>query len=216
MKQRYPFSAHSESDVAIADFREFFKAQGIAERFFDSYLKPFVSGTAGQYQLRRMDGRGLPLSRELLLQMSHAQTIRRSFFAENPNEPKVLFKLEPYSLDSSLGRADFRFGNQQMEYRHGPIVQTAFSWPTEANEGRTSLVVEELGGRKVGIEKNTGPWSLFRLLDLMSVDYHSGRDVLMLKADLGGLRTNYLLHSQRSPNPFDLDQLRSFKLPATL
>ena len=136
--------------------------------------------------------------------------------AENPNEPKVLFKLEPYSLDSSLGRADFRFGNQQMEYRHGPIVQTAFSWPAESNEGRTSLVVEELGGRKVGIEKNTGPWSLFRLLDLMSVDYHSGRDVLMLKADLGGLRANYLLHSQRSPNPFDLDQLRSFKLPATL
>ncbi len=216
LKQRYPFTAHSESDVAIADFREFFKSQGIAQRFFDGYLKPFVSGSAGQYRLRQVDGRGLPLSREFLLQMSHAQTIRRSFFAENPNEPKVLFKLEPYSLDSSLGRADFRFGSQQLEYRHGPIVQTAFSWPAEADEGRSSLVVEELSGRRVGIEKNSGPWSLFRLLDLMSVDYHSGRDVLMLKADLGGLRANYLLHSQRSPNPFDLGLLRSFKLPATL
>jgi len=61
--------------------------------------------------------------------MSRAQTIRRSFFAANPNEPLILFKLAPYSLDSSLGRADFRFGNQQMEYRHGPIVQTAFRWP---------------------------------------------------------------------------------------
>ncbi|MCU1718983.1 type VI secretion system membrane subunit TssM [Pseudomonas sp. 5P_3.1_Bac2] len=216
LKQRYPFNAHSESDVAIADFREFFKSQGIAERFFDSYLKPFVSGSAGQYQVRRVDGRGLPLSREFLLQMSYAQNIRRSFFAETPNEPKVLFKLEPYSLDSSLSRADFRFGSQQMEYRHGPIVQTAFSWPADADEGRTSLVVEELGGRKVGIEKNTGPWSLFRFLDLMSVDYHSGRDVLMIKANLGGLRANYLLHSQRSPNPFDLAQLRDFKLPAVL
>ena len=216
LKQRYPFSAHSESEVAIADFREFFKGQGIAQRFFDGYLKPFVSGSAGQYRLRQVDGRGLPLSREFLLQMSHAQTIRRSFFAEDPNEPKVLFKLEPYSLDSSLSRADFRFGSRQLEYRHGPIVQTAFHWPAEADEGRTSLVVEELGGRRVGIEKNTGPWSLFRLLDLMKVDYHSGRDVLMLKADLGGLRANYLLHSQRSPNPFDLGLLRSFKLPATL
>ncbi|UTW05804.1 type VI secretion system membrane subunit TssM [Pseudomonas benzenivorans] len=216
LKQRYPFSAHSESEVAIADFREFFKGQGIAQRFFDGYLKPFVSGSAGQYRLRQVDGRGLPLSREFLLQMSHAQTIRHSFFAEDPNAPKVLFKLEPYSLDSSLSRADFRFGSQQLEYRHGPIVQTAFSWPAEADEGRTSLVVEELGGRRVGIEKNTGPWSLFRLLDLMQVDYHSGRDVLMLKADLGGLRANYLLHSQRSPNPFDLGLLRSFKLPATL
>ncbi|MDH1263858.1 type VI secretion system membrane subunit TssM [Pseudomonas sp. GD03944] len=216
LKQRYPFSAHSESDVAVADFREFFKAQGIAERFFDSYLRPFVSGSADEYRLRRVDGRGLPLSREFLLQMSRAQVIRRSFFAENPAEPQVLFKLEPYSLDSSLSRADFRFGKQQLEYRHGPIVATSFRWPAAAEEDRTSLVVEELGGRRVGIEKNTGPWSLFRLLDLMDVDYHSGRDVLILKADLGGLRANYLLHSQRSPNPFDIGMLRSFKLPAML
>ncbi|MDH1619931.1 type VI secretion system membrane subunit TssM [Pseudomonas chengduensis] len=216
LKQRYPFTAHSESDVAVADFREFFKAQGIAERFFDQYLRPFVSGSADEYRLRRVDGRGLPLSREFLLQMSRAQVIRRSFFAENPAEPQVLFKLEPYSLDSSLSRADFRFGKQQLEYRHGPIVATAFRWPAASEEDRTSLVVEELGGRRVGIEKNTGPWSLFRLLDLMDVDYHSGRDVLILKANLGGLHANYLLHSQRSPNPFDIGLLRSFKLPATL
>lgn len=216
LRQRYPFNAHSESDVALADFREFFKAQGTADSFFDRYLKPFVVGGAGQYRLRRVDGRGMPLSEEFLAQMGRAQTIRRSFFTENPNEPLILFKLEPFSLDSSLGRADFRFGKQQMEYRHGPIVQTAFRWPAEGDEGRTSLVVEELGGRRVGIEKNTGPWSLFRLLDLMEVDYHSGRDVLMLKANLGGLRANYLLHSQRSPNPFDIDLLRGFKLPTTL
>lgn len=216
LRQRYPFSVKSESDVAIADFREFFKAQGVADGFFDRYLKAFVSGSAGHYQLRRIDGRGLPLSSDFLSQMGNAQTIRRSFFAENPNEPQIRFKLEPYSLDSSLGRANFRFGDQQMEYRHGPILQTAFSWPAEAEEGRTSLVVEELGGRRVGIEKNSGPWSLFRLLDLMQVDYHSGRDVLMLKANLDGRNANYLLHSQRSPNPFDIAMLRGFKLPATL
>ncbi|AYC34909.1 type VI secretion system membrane subunit TssM [Pseudomonas cavernae] len=216
LKQRYPFSAHSESDVALADFREFFKHQGIAEQFFDSYLKPFVSGSAGDYQLRHIDGRSLPLSREFLAQMGQAQAIRRSFFAENPVEPLVRFKLEPYSLDSSLGRADFRLGDQQLEYRHGPIAQADFRWPAEAGEGRTSLVVEELGGRRVGIEKNSGPWSLFRLLDLMQTEYHSGRDVLMVKANLGGLHANYLLHSQRAPNPFDIAMLRNFKLPANL
>ena len=216
LRQRYPFSAHSESEVALADFREFFKAQGVADSFFERYLKPFVSGSAGQYRLRQVDGRGLPLSRDFLAQMSHAQTIRRSFFAEDPDQPQVPFTLEPYSLDSSLGRADFRFGDQQLEYRHGPIVQTAFRWPADADAGRTSLVVEELGGRRVGIEQNTGPWSLFRLLDLMEVDYHSGRDVLMVKANLGGRHANYLLHSQRSPNPCDSALLRDFKLPAML
>lgn len=216
LKQRYPFSAHSESDVAVADFKEFFKAQGLAQSFIDTYLQPFVSNASGQYQLRRVDGRGLPLSRDFLRQLSRVQAIRAGFFAENANEPSIAFKLEPYSLDSNVGRADFRFGSSTMEYRHGPIVQTAFRWPAGTDEGRASLVVEALNGEKVGIEKNSGPWSLFRLIDLMKVDYHSGRDVLMLKANLGGLHANYLLHAQRAPSPFDIATLRNFDLPATL
>ena len=204
------------SDVDLADFRAFFKEQGIADAFFERYLSPFVSGSAGKYQLRRVDGRALPISREFLGQMTRVQTIRRSFFAEDPNEPSILFKLEPYSLDSSLGRASFRYGNQQMEYRHGPIVQSSFRWPSRAEEERISLVVEDLGGRRMGMEQRSGTWSLFRLLDQMEVDYHTDRDVLLLKASLGGLRANYLLHSQRAPNPFDVSVLRGFELPARL
>ncbi|MGV2464698.1 UNVERIFIED_CONTAM: type VI secretion IcmF C-terminal domain-containing protein, partial [Pseudomonas aeruginosa] len=70
--------------------------------------------------------------------------------------------------------------------------------------------------RPVGIERNTGPWSLFRLFDLMQTEYLSGRDVMVLKADLGGLRANYLLLAQRTPNPFDLAVLRSFRMPVQL
>ena len=71
-------------------------------------------------------------------------------------------------------------------------------------------------GRPVGIEKNTGPWSLFRLLDLMETEPLQGRDVLVLKSEVGGLRVNHLLITQRSPNPFDLAALRRFRLPAQL
>lgn len=214
--QRYPFNPSSTSDVALADFRNFFKTQGTVDTFFERYIKPFVSDSSGHYQLRRVEGHSLPLSQALLTQLDKVRTIRHSFFTENPNEPLILFKLEPYSLDSNLGRADFRLGKQQMEYRHGPIVQTAFRWPDKDDEGRTSLMVEEIGGKKIGIEKNTGPWSMFRLLDVVEVDYHSGRDVLLIKANLDGRRASYLLHSQRSPNPFDVDLLRSFKLPTAL
>jgi len=216
LHKRYPFDAHSSSDVAISDFREFFKAQGVADRFFDNYMRPFVAGTPGNYRLKSIDGRSLPMSKLYLTQMGHVQVIRQSFFAHNPNEPQVHFKLEPYTLDPTVSRAEFRFGNQQMEYRHGPIVPVSFSWPTDAEDGRTSLVLERMVGRPIGIEKNTGPWSLFRLFDLMQTEYLKGRDVMVLKADVGGLRANYLLLAQRSPNPFDVDALRNFRLPAQL
>ena len=216
LKQRYPFDAHSSSDVALNDFREFFKAQGLADQFFDTWMKPFVSRDAGSYRLRSMDGKSLPMSRVYVEQMATAQVIRQGFFAQNPSEPQVQFTLEPYSLDTSVSRSQLRFGDQMIEYRHGPTVPMNFQWPTLADNGRTSLVLEKNVGRPIGIEKNTGPWSLFRVLDLMQIDYLSGRDVMLLKADVGGLRADYVLMSQRTPNPFDLQTLRSFRLPAQL
>jgi type VI secretion system protein ImpL len=216
LDKRYPFHAHSDSDVALEDFREFFKAQGIAERFFDSCLKPFVSGEPGRYRLRSVDGYSVPMSRAWLDQMSSVHAIRKSFFANAADQPQVQFKLEPYTLDPAVSRAEFRLGDQVAEYRHGPVLATAFTWPTEVDAGRTALVLDRMEGRPLGIEKNTGPWSLFRLLDLMETESLHGRDVLMLKAEVGGLRAHYLLMAQRSPNPFDLTALRRFRLPAQL
>jgi type VI secretion system protein ImpL len=60
------------------------------------------------------------------------------------------------------------------------------------------------------------PWSLLRLIERMETQPHSGRDVLMLKANLEERRVNYLLMTQRSPNPFELGDLRGLKLPAVL
>ena len=216
LAKRYPFNAASESDVAMTDFREFFKGQGVAERFFDDYLRPFVKGESNHYRLRSVDGRSLPVSPNSLSQMSRVHSIRRSFFSEDPEQPLIKFSLEPYSLDQSLSRADFQFGDKQLEYRHGPIVPLALQWPDEADNGIASLIVEHPTGRRVGFQENTWPWSLFRLIERLESEPHSGRDVLMLKADLEGRRVNYLLMSQRSPSPFEMKDLRGFKLPAVL
>ncbi|KTS76620.1 type VI secretion protein VasK [Pseudomonas oryzihabitans] len=216
LDKRYPFKADSESDVSLADFREFFKAQGTADTFFDTYLKPFViRGDGDAYRPRAIDGHSLPLSREFLAQMGRTQQIRRGFFAENPAEPGIVFKLEPYSLDPSLTRADLSIGKDRLEYRHGPIVAATFRWP-QNDALRTTLVLEELGGRRVGLEQDGSAWSLFRLLDRLKLQQHSARDVMLVQADLEGRHAGYLLSSQRSPNPFDLATLRGFKLPERL
>lgn len=216
IKQRYPFNAHASSDVALDDFHEFFRPQGVMARFFDGYLRPFVSGDVGRYRLLSLDGRSLPMSRALLDQWGRVQVIRRGFFADDQGPPQVRFTLAPYSLDSTVSRAIFRFGGQQMEYRHGPIVPMAFQWPAETEEGRSSLVLERGVERPLGIEQNTGLWSLFRLFDLMQSEPLSGRDVRVLKADLGGLRANYLLTSQSTSSPFDLATWRTFRIPEQL
>ncbi|AAO56059.1 type VI secretion system membrane subunit TssM [Pseudomonas syringae group genomosp. 3] len=216
LDKRYPFHAHSSSDVALEDFREFFGPQGIAERFFDNYLRPFVSGSPGNLRLRTLDGYSLPMSRAYLHQMAGVHDIRKSFFSTHTPEPQVQFTLEPYTLDPGVRRAEFRLGDQSLEYRHGPIVPMGFKWPAGIDNGRASLVMDGRLGRPLGIEKNNGPWSLFRLFDLMQTEPLQGRDVLLLKADVGGMRAHYLLSSLRAPNPFDMTALRGFRMPAQL
>jgi type VI secretion system protein ImpL len=93
----------------------------------------------------------------------------------------------------------------------------AFEWPTDADNGRSSLVLERgAEQRPLGIEKNTGAWSLFRFFDLLQKEPASGRSAQLYKADLAGLRANYLLTSQRTPSPFDMEAWRTFRLPEQL
>lgn len=113
--------------------------------------------------------------------------------------------LEP-SKASIRRRAEFRFDGQSAEYRHGPIAPMSFKWPSDADGGRNYLVLEKMAGRPVELNAIPGPWSLFRLFDLMQTEYLSGRDVMVLKATQRPARI-YLLLAQRTLNPFDLKVL---------
>lgn len=155
------------------------------------------------------------MSRLLLDQLSKVQLIRRGFFSEQ-GELSVRFSLAPYSLDQAVNRAILRLGDQQLEYRHGPIVPMTFQWPVEGDNGRSSLVLERGAERPLGIERNSGAWSVFRLFDLLHSEPASGRDAQVLKSDLAGLRANYLLTSQRTPSPFQMADWRTFRLPEQL
>ncbi|MBK3478588.1 type VI secretion system membrane subunit TssM [Pseudomonas sp. MF6751] len=215
--RRYPFHANASNDVALHDFQEFFKPRGVMARFYENYLRPFISVDGTRYRLSGLDGQSLPVSRSLLEQLTKTQAIRRGFFTEDTEELSVRFTVAPYSLDPSISRAILRVGDQQLEYRHGPIVPVAFRWPTDADNGRSSLVLEKgTEQRPLGIEKNTGAWSLFRFLDQLQREPASGQNAQVFKADLAGLRVTYLLTSQRTPVPFDVDTWRTFRLPEQL
>jgi len=50
----------------------------------------------------------------------------------------------------------------------------------------------------------------------MQTEGLAGRDVVGLKADVGGRRANYLLSSERRPSAFDMGVLRTFRMPVQL
>lgn len=211
--RRFPFKDNTEREVEVLDFQAFFKRDGMADSFYDKYLKPFA--IEGEHRLRVVDGHSLPVSPHTLRQLGKVRSIQSSFFADTSDQLGISFRLQPYSLDAAVGRATFTLGDTQLEYRHGPIMTKEFHWPVTAENGVARLVTERFDGKAVGFEETAGAWSLFRLLGRMESEPHRGRDMTILKAEIAGARVNYVL-STRQPNPFDTGTLRGFALPMAL
>lgn len=213
IRGRYPFNGKANTDVAMSDFVRFFKVGGIMDSFYESNLKPFVSTNGSYYQVKTIDGRGLPISSASLAQFRVVRVIQGGLFSENPEHPTVSFKLEPHFLEVTLSRVILQIGDQKIEYRHGPILSNRFTWPTEnADTSVVSEKFEDLSGNRTLYQTEPGAWSLFRFIDQMEISYASGRDVMILKTNVDGKYANYLLSTQRSPNPFDVKIYRAFAL----
>lgn len=213
IKGRYPFNNRTDIDVAMSDFTRFFKVNGVMDNFYENNLKPFVSINGNYYQVKTIDGRGLPIARTTLAQFRILKVLQAGLFRENPEQPAVSFKLEPHFLEATLSRVILKIGNQKMEYRHGPILSSKFTWPDEsADSSIVSEKFEDLTGNKTLYQTEPGAWSLFRFIDQMEISYMSGRDVMILKTQVDGKYANYLLSTQRSPNPFDVKLYRAFEL----
>ena len=86
--------------------------------------------------------------------------------------------------------------------------------PREAREQLVAYYQRYYSGT-AGLAESNRPFQYFAAPPSFG-ELDAGAAFDVLKANLAGLRANYLLHSQRSPNPFDIALLRDFKLPAML
>ena len=81
--------------------QNFFKPEGIHDRFVQKYIAPFVE-VDDEWGVKRLDGRGLSIAPESIDQMRRAVRIKGMLFAINPTSPSFSFKMKPYRMDSSV------------------------------------------------------------------------------------------------------------------
>lgn len=212
---RYPF-ANSEQDTNLADFNAFFHKGGAVASFYQNTLAPFVTYSHDTMKVRLINGKGLNLSAEFLHQFANAIQIKNTFYTQSQKNLSVGFSLSPFELDASAQQAEFNFGANKLLYRHGPRQKSSLQWPTKDERQYVSFVLKDLAGTKVVKHQSTGPWALFRLLDSFKVDQYKGKDVLKIDLQNKGMNAQYLLHAERTPNPFDRRLLNQFTLPESI
>lgn len=211
---RYPFAKNTPQDVLMADFGKVFAANGIADQFFNTSLRPFVDTAAVQWKELSSD-KALGLSAASIRQFQIASKIRDAFFPNGGAVPQVQFELKPISLDDKVGTFRLNIEGQELVYRHGPEQLTKFQWPGTNNSAGVRVVFEGLDGKQVSKSKE-GAWALFRMFDEFNIESTGLPDRFNLSIQLEGYSAKFELRAASVNNPFGISEYQSFRCPESL
>lgn len=217
---RYPLHRNADDELAVYDFAEFFKPQGVLDTFAGEYLAAFVDRRRG-WRARSLDGYNIGLSSAAVGQLRRADTIRQVFFRENPASPAVSFEIKPWRMDDRVARFELNLGTQQISYAHGPKLWRAMSWPGGGDASHVRIVFEDLEYRSVS-RTYEGPWAWFRALDAARVESAGATNVYRVSFDLATgsgeqpYEARFDIRAKSVDNPFGADLLGRFRLPERL
>lgn len=221
---RYPLQRSSMDDLALFDFSEFFKPEGIMDKFYAEIIKPFVSTRKG-WKNRVVDNYSLGLRSETLKQIRRAQQIKKIYFKKNPSVPNISFQLKPYRMDKTDARFWLELGDQRISYNHGPKFWKDLHWSGEDENNRVRIVFEDLDEKH--IEKSFhGPWAWFKLQDQSDLTKTKKTNVYLVTYSISESRgkkktkidhsIKFLIKAKSVNNPFSQNVLASFKCPASI
>jgi type VI secretion system protein ImpL len=210
---RYPFHKGAQQDVLLADFAKILAPSGLIDQFFQTNLKTFIDTSKPVWTELAAD-KPLQLSQSAIRQFQLAAHIRDAFFAVG-TVPQVQFELKPQSLDATVGTFRLQIEGQEVVYRHGPEQSTTLKWPGPNPSQGVRMVFETLDGKQVSRSKE-GTWAFFRLLDEASIISTSTPEKFNLIFKLDGMSAGYELRAASVSNPFNLQDLQSFRCPSSL
>lgn len=215
VRGRYPFETGAESEISIGDFTRLFAPNGLMDKFFNTHLRTLVDTSGARWRWNSVGGTGLGIPNSVLVSFQNAAQIRDAFFPDGGQTPNVTLQVTPSTLDPKATGVLLTSGGQQVEYRHGPQWPTALQWPAgEANA--VSRVVFEVSGSNANPQgmTQTGPWSLFRLVDKGAMSA-VGSDTARISFTADGHTAVFEVRSSTSLNPLVLKELRNFRCPTS-
>ncbi len=211
---RYPLASGVDAEMSLYDFSEFFKPDGLHERFVQEYIEPFVQ-TRGQWRNRQVDGYGLGLSGGALAQVRQGLEITELMFRSGEATPRLSLDFRPRLLNKESARFSLDLGSETLSYSHGPKFWRSVDWSGDQAERRLRMVFEQLNG---GTNDRTyqGPWAWFRALDEATVEKTPRSDVFHVTFSAGEDSMVYEVRAKSVDNLLSQNSLRQYQCPEVL
>lgn len=206
---RYPFK-YSHREVSLEDFTAFFAPKGVVDKFYQSYVQPFVSQDGSKLKWRRVDGHAIALSNNFLQKIGWAEQISQTYFVAA--KPQLDFTLKPIFLDNNVAAVDLNINGQQLNYHHGPEINSNISWPAKLGDNNIHIGFKDLNGHRTSLH-TSGLWSFYKLLDTQKMRGSEHSTITTLKINIHNRHAFYQIQTTTANNPWLLLQHHDFYLP---
>ena len=175
IQNRFPITLQSESDIALDDFKRFFKKDGLLDAFYTKYVKPFVTidYQTETYKLRSLDGAKIAIDKQMIKSMIIAKKIQKLFFQADSGKLYFQVKIAPKLMSPNLASMDIIYEDQELVYEHGPIQKKIFSWPAQYPDSPAKFTFYDMQSNRVVKVRGEGPWGLLKLFEKLHKNVQS-------------------------------------------
>ncbi|WP_191489047.1 ImcF-related family protein [Pseudomonas sp. FEN] len=194
LSQRYPFDRQAREQLTLADFNRLFAPSGLLRDFQQRY--PDVTLLEGS----------------VAAQFQRAEQIRRAFFPGTSDVAKVDFELSPVTMDENIAQLRLTLDELQLNYAHGPLRPSLFTWPTRALGSQLKMLVTLIDGRTL-VRSAEGPWAWFRLMEQGRLGPAPSGEGYWLTLNFETFEVVLQLRSASLDHPFDRKILSDFRCP---
>lgn len=208
IQSRYPFKANTDLDVALFDFNDYFKPDGIHDTFIKEQLGPFIN-IKGNWMPKVSHNLSLPISKSSIAGLKKGVRITKAFYGKGGVSPNIKFSLKPLKLDSSVRKFEMSYGDNVIGYSHGPKIDRSLSWPVSNND-YLHLIFEDINESK-HYKKYSGEWALFRMLAQFPPKRTRQRNKLKVSININKRKAEYQLTTKNSRNPFEPGLLSRYR-----
>jgi len=207
----YPVFNPAKRSLSLEDFNAFFGPKGIMDKYFNTYLQPFVDNSQVYWVWKNLDGQHLDIPQEVLEVFIRAALIQKMFYAENSTNLGVRFALTPLEMSPNARMFVLDLEGQKISYEYGQRKVDHLIWPGPTP---SSVTLEFFGANGSHVNTTqTDVWAWFRLLDKANLHALENTERFSLMFDLNGNSIRYELTPERPINPFIAGVINNFRCP---
>ncbi|WP_426166594.1 type VI secretion system membrane subunit TssM [Sandarakinorhabdus sp. DWP1-3-1] len=207
----FPVQPAAQAEISLPDFSRFFAPQGTLAKFVSQELAGYVDTSGPEWQARPNAGE-IGLTEANVRALQAASLVTRTFFASDPQAPRLVYQLEPVAL-AGAKTVSLKIDGQVLKYDGKAAVPATFEWP---GAGGAAVEFGVEGSSVPAVRTWPGQWALFRLMKAAAVRAGATPSAGEGSLTEGGARFDFRVRTFVAGNPFVVDPFIKIACPARI